>query len=248
MGLASGLETLCGQAYGAKQYHLLGIYLQRAIVILVLASIPISAIWLNMEKILLVVGEDAEIAHAAQAYVYWLIPILFLYSCLLPIIKFCQTQRAVFLLMICSAITLCVHVPLCWLVIDKLNVGYKGAAIAANISLCLNACLIVLSIWFSSKFEKTFPKFSKEAFQDFGEFFKLAIPSAIMMWLADWPSFLLFSPILYLDSCIYSSTSPDENLSLSADSLSLPWTMNVRVILFDQCPNVLRWLVCIHTA
>ncbi|KAI4337650.1 hypothetical protein L6164_016036 [Bauhinia variegata] len=28
LGMASALETLCGQAYGAKQYHLLGIYLQ----------------------------------------------------------------------------------------------------------------------------------------------------------------------------------------------------------------------------
>ncbi|KAK1291269.1 Protein TRANSPARENT TESTA 12 [Acorus calamus] len=28
MGMSSGLETLCGQAFGAKQYHMLGIYLQ----------------------------------------------------------------------------------------------------------------------------------------------------------------------------------------------------------------------------
>ncbi|KAF3327033.1 Protein TRANSPARENT TESTA 12 [Carex littledalei] len=28
--MTSALETLCGQAYGAKQYHMLGIYLQRS--------------------------------------------------------------------------------------------------------------------------------------------------------------------------------------------------------------------------
>ena len=36
LGMASALETLCGQAYGAKQNHMLGIYLQRSCILLVL--------------------------------------------------------------------------------------------------------------------------------------------------------------------------------------------------------------------
>lgn len=35
LGMASALETLCGQAYGAKQYHMLGIYLQRSWLVLI---------------------------------------------------------------------------------------------------------------------------------------------------------------------------------------------------------------------
>jgi len=42
IGLSSGLETLCGQAQGAKRYNLLGIYLQRALLICFLTSIPIA--------------------------------------------------------------------------------------------------------------------------------------------------------------------------------------------------------------
>ncbi|KAK9930372.1 hypothetical protein M0R45_027411 [Rubus argutus] len=34
LGMASALETLCGQAYGAKQYHMLGTYMQRSWVVL----------------------------------------------------------------------------------------------------------------------------------------------------------------------------------------------------------------------
>ncbi|KAL8506432.1 hypothetical protein ACS0TY_017352 [Phlomoides rotata] len=30
LGMASGLETLCGQAYGARHYHMLGVHLQRS--------------------------------------------------------------------------------------------------------------------------------------------------------------------------------------------------------------------------
>jgi Na+-driven multidrug efflux pump len=57
-GLASGLETLCGQAYGAKQYHLVGIYLQRAIFALFLVAIPTCVISFYMAPILIAIGED----------------------------------------------------------------------------------------------------------------------------------------------------------------------------------------------
>jgi MATE family multidrug resistance protein len=32
--MATSLETLCGQAFGAKQHHLLGVYKQRAMLLL----------------------------------------------------------------------------------------------------------------------------------------------------------------------------------------------------------------------
>ena len=180
--MASALETLCGQAYGAKQYHLLGIFLQRAVVILLVASVPVAIIWLNMTSILVALGEDPEIAQAAQTYVYWLIPILLSYVLLFPLIKFFQTQKAVLPLMICSGVTVICHVPLLWLVIDKLQVGFIGAAIAMNVSLVINLSLLFCFLRFSSRFEKTFISLSWETFQDFGDFFRLALPSAIMMW------------------------------------------------------------------
>uniref|UniRef100_A0ACD5UAE2 Uncharacterized protein n=1 Tax=Avena sativa TaxID=4498 RepID=A0ACD5UAE2_AVESA len=61
-GMASSLDTLCGQAFGAKQYHLLGIYKQRAIVVLTLVSVVVAIIWAYTGKILLLVGQDPEIA------------------------------------------------------------------------------------------------------------------------------------------------------------------------------------------
>ena len=193
VGLASALETLCGQAYGAKQYHLLGIYVQRAFIILVMASMPICLIWINMERILLAMGQDPEIVRAAYSYTMWLIPTLFLNAILLPLIKFFQTQRAVFLLLLISIITTCFHVPLCWLLIDKLDLGFKGAAYAINISLLLEIGCLCAFVRFARRFTKTFESFTCEAFQGFGEFFRLAIPSAIMIWYNS-----IFSSIRFL--------------------------------------------------
>ncbi|KAH7511500.1 hypothetical protein FEM48_ZijujUnG0007600 [Ziziphus jujuba var. spinosa] len=52
MGLSSALETLSGQAYGGKQYHMLGIHMQRAMFVLLLVSIPLTIIWANTRSIL----------------------------------------------------------------------------------------------------------------------------------------------------------------------------------------------------
>ena len=81
----------------------------------------------------------------------------------------------------CTAVTVICHVPLCWLIIDKLQVGFKDATVALNISLAINLGLLFAFLKFSSRFDKTFISLSWEAFQNFGDFFRLAIPSAIMM-------------------------------------------------------------------
>lgn len=39
LGMASALETLCGQAFGAKQHHMLGVYLQRSWIVLILSAV-----------------------------------------------------------------------------------------------------------------------------------------------------------------------------------------------------------------
>ena len=61
LGMASALETLCGQAYGAKQYTKLGTQTYTAIFCLILVCIPISVIWIYMGKILHFIGQDPAI-------------------------------------------------------------------------------------------------------------------------------------------------------------------------------------------
>ncbi|RVW17018.1 Protein detoxification 16 [Vitis vinifera] len=45
LGIGSALETLCGQAYGAREYHMVGIHTQRAMLTLLVLSIPLAFIW-----------------------------------------------------------------------------------------------------------------------------------------------------------------------------------------------------------
>ncbi|KAK3005495.1 hypothetical protein RJ639_016054 [Escallonia herrerae] len=69
-GLAMGMEPICGQAFGARRFKLLGLTLQKAVLLLLLTSIPISFLWCNVKKILLFCGQEDDIASVALSGVW----------------------------------------------------------------------------------------------------------------------------------------------------------------------------------
>ncbi|KAJ7528749.1 hypothetical protein O6H91_15G017200 [Diphasiastrum complanatum] len=210
LGMGSALETLCGQAYGGKQFHLLGVYMQRALIVLNLTAILISFIWFNMGKMLLMLHQDAAIAAKAGEYARWLIPGLFAYASLQAVVKFLQTQAVVLPMLLCSFITLLVHIPVCYLLVFKLGFGNIGAALASSLSGWLNLVLLLLYIRFSKTCSKTWTSYSREAFQDLKGFLNLAIPSAVMVCLEYWA----FEMVILL-----SGTLPDPQLETSTLSI-----------------------------
>lgn len=186
IGMAAGLETLCGQAYGAKQYHMLGIYVQRATFVLYLVCIPIAVVWWNMGSLLVFLDQDPQISEMAGMYARYLIPTIFAVATLQPLVKFLLTQSLVLPMAFFSATTLCLHIPLCWLLIFKLGMGYRGAAIAGSLSNWLNVIFLASYVKFSPSCKRSWTSFSREAFNDLPAFFKLAIPSAMMVCLEYW--------------------------------------------------------------
>lgn len=79
-------------------------------------------------------------------------------------------------------IVLCFHVPICWILIFKLELGDIGAAVAFCLSNWHNVILLGLYVKYSSACEATRMKFSKETFLVIGEFFRFAVPAAVMVW------------------------------------------------------------------
>lgn len=65
LGMGSALETLCGQAYGAGQIRMLGVYMQRSWVILVTTACLLVPIYVWSPPILELIGETTEISEAA---------------------------------------------------------------------------------------------------------------------------------------------------------------------------------------
>lgn len=201
IGMASALETFCGQAFGAKQYHMLGIYVQRAIFVLTLACVPVAVLWWNMGPLLIQLGQDPTIAEMAGRYLRCLIPMLFASAIVQPLIRFLQTQSVVLPMALFSVLTLLFHILLCWLLVYKIGMGFLGAAVASTFSNWLNAFFFAMYVKFfapTHHHTKTWTSLSLAAFHDLPAFLKLAVPSACMICLEYW-SFqcvVLFSGLL----------------------------------------------------
>jgi len=180
--MASGLETLCGQAYGAKQYDKLGMHTYRAIVTLIVVSIPISLLWVFMAKLLILIGQDPLISREAGRYIVWLIPGLFAYAISQPLTKFLQSQSLIIPMLWSSIATLLLHIPICWLLVFKTSLGYIGASLAISLSYWLNVIMLAAYIRCSNSCKETRLPPTVEAFKGVGVFLRLALPSALMLW------------------------------------------------------------------
>ncbi|KAJ4875047.1 MATE efflux family protein [Raphanus sativus] len=191
LGTASALETLCGQAYGAKLYGKLGIQMQRAMFVLLILSVPLSIIWANTEHILVLVHQDKAISSVAGSYAKYMIPSLFAYGLIQCLNRFLQAQNNVFPVFVCSGITTCLHLLLCWLFVLKTSLGYRGAALAISISYWFNVILLSCYVKFSASCSHSWTGFSKEAFHEIYDFSKIAFPSAVMVCLELWSFELL---------------------------------------------------------
>ncbi|KAK1416093.1 hypothetical protein QVD17_31881 [Tagetes erecta] len=212
LGMGSALETLCGQAYGAKQYHMLGIQMQRAMISLTALSMPLAILWYYTTTIFIALGQDQEISVGAGSFIRWMIPSLFAYGLLQCLNRFLQTQNIVVPMMISSGVTALLHVFLCWVLVFKLGLEIKGAALANTISNWINVVLLAVYVKLSPACKHTWTGFSKEAMNDLVSFLKLAVPSAVMICFEYWS----FDMVVLLSGLL-----PNPKLETSVLSISL---------------------------
>lgn len=182
VGLSGALETLCGQGFGAKLYKMLGIHLQAACITSALFSVAISFFWLYTEPILIFIHQDPQIAKTAAIYMKFLIPGIFAYGFLQNILRFLQTQSVVRPLVLFSAIPLAIHIGLTYCLVYLTPLGYKGAPLAASITLWIAFIALALYVMLSNDFRRTWQGFSAESFCYIFTNLKLSLPSAAMVW------------------------------------------------------------------
>lgn len=180
--MASGLETLSGQAFGAQQFEKIGHQTYTAIFSLIIVCVPLSVLWIYMGNLLKLVGQDPEISYEAGKFLTWLVPTLFGYATLQPLIRYYQMQSLITPMLISSCITLCFHVPVCWALVFKSGLKNLGGAVAMGISMWLNVIILSLYMKYSHTCAKTRASMSMRIFYGVKEFFRFAIPAAGMIW------------------------------------------------------------------
>ncbi|KAI3993520.1 hypothetical protein MKX01_002533 [Papaver californicum] len=188
LGMGSALETLCGQAYGAGKLTMLGIYLQRSWVILIGTALPLTLISVFATQILLILGQNREIAELAGTYSIWMIPQLYMYALNFPMQRFLQAQSKVMPLAWISFGVLVIHIPLSWFCVTRW--GLVGAAASLNFSWVLVVILQYVYI-VSGSCKDSWNGFSLLAFTELLDFLWLSLASAVMLCLEYWTLMVL---------------------------------------------------------
>ncbi|KAL3522009.1 hypothetical protein ACH5RR_014843 [Cinchona calisaya] len=186
LGMGSAVETLCGQAYGAQKYEMLGIYMQRSTILLMATGIPLMIVYIFSKPILLFLGQKKEVASAAALFVYGLIPQIFAYAANFPIQKFLQAQSIILPSACISGVALAIHILLTWLAMYKFKWGLLGASLVLSFSWLLIVVPQFVYILASDRCKGTWNGFSVQAFYGLWDFFKLSSASAVMLCLECW--------------------------------------------------------------
>ncbi|XP_020572422.1 protein DETOXIFICATION 49-like [Phalaenopsis equestris] len=190
-GLATGMEPICGQAYGAGRHHLLGLALRRTILLLLCASLPICLLWLSMRHILILCGQNTEIAEAAQSFILFSLPDLFLQSFLHPIRVYFRTQSITLPLTVTAAATVALHFPINYLLINHFHLGIPGVALASVLTNFNLLLLLIAYLHFSGVHLRTgglIPSADDDTFSLSGwrSLIALAVPSCFSVCLEWW--------------------------------------------------------------
>ncbi|PKK61324.1 MATE efflux family protein [Rhizophagus irregularis] len=221
-GAISALDTLCPQGYTSGNPKMVGVYLQRAIIIILLGFIPVSFIWWESGTILVYLGQDEETSAYAQKFLRWSIlgaPATFIFWC---VEKFLQGQGIMhatsYVLIIISPISIVLNYALVWW--EPIALGFIGAPIAINIS---NWLMLIFSILYIKYINghQAWGGWTRTCLDDWSSFMRLAIPG-ILTACADWWIYELIA----LASGYFGS------ISLAAHRLVL-----TIVLLFFQLPR-----------
>lgn len=186
-GLATGMDPICCQAYGAKRLSVLSQTFQKTLCLLLLVSIPISALWLNMEPICIWLGQDPAITRVAKIYMACSIPELLAQAHLQPLRIFLRTQGLTAPLTIAATCSAVLHLPINYFLVTYLKLGVGGVALALALNtLNLNVGLVLYILVSSKPLNPWHGLTIFSTFTGWGPLLKLALPSCASICLEWW--------------------------------------------------------------
>ncbi|XP_059631899.1 protein DETOXIFICATION 54 [Cornus florida] len=186
VGLASGLEPVCSQAYGSKNWDLLSLSLQRMILILLLAIIPISLLWINLETIMVSMGQDREITSMAATYCIYSLPDLLTNTLLQPLRVYLRSQGVTKPMMYSSFVAVLFHVPLNYAMVVVMGLGVKGVAVASVVTNLHMVVLMAGYVYVYGRWEWRWTAGIGEVCGGVGPLMRLALPSCLGICLEWW--------------------------------------------------------------
>ncbi|KAG6596055.1 Multidrug/Oligosaccharidyl-lipid/polysaccharide (MOP) Flippase Superfamily [Phytophthora cinnamomi] len=222
LGLASALDTLCSQAYGAKRPEKIGEYFQTGVVVLSANLILVFATSWHAEVLLTWLGQDAEVASLSASFSRWMLPgIPFHYAYELTR-KALQAQHILTPLVIIAVVGNAVNIGVGYLLAYHTSVGFNGIAMGRSVgNMVLPLCLIPYFVWRPHHLRQWWasPWNLKVALGHLQVFMRLGVPGMLMNAMEMWGLETL---------SILSGLLPDSVVSVAAHSV----LVNVNLLVY----------------
>ncbi|KAF0727816.1 hypothetical protein Ae201684P_004222 [Aphanomyces euteiches] len=198
-GLATALDTLCTQAFGAGNTTKFGVYLQSALLGLLIALVPVTLLNVFSGHILVFLGQDPVIASHAQSFLFFSslgLPGFCIYNILK---KMLQAHNVVQPMAIISILGNVIHLSLGYYLTYYTSVGLIGPAISRAIAYTGMTLLMFLYLAWNPLYKTWELRWSwAAATSHLGQFFKYGVPGMLMM-MTEWAAFeilTLFSGLM----------------------------------------------------
>ncbi|KAF3986752.1 hypothetical protein FT663_04746 [Candidozyma haemuli var. vulneris] len=232
-GIATALDTLCPQAFGAKKYHLVGEYMQKCVALICVVMAPLMVVWIffGYELIVLLLP-DKSTAFLAAVYLKYIsfgIPAYILFECGK---RFLQAQGiyhvATYVLLLAAPSNLAMNI-----LFVKLY-GYLGAPIAVAINYWLMALGLLAATSFlneNSGHSGVHPLdcwngFNlRKSFQDWPKLVSLAVPGWVMLEA----EFLAFEILTLMASYLgtYELAAQSIGSTMASLTYQVPFAMGI---------------------
>ncbi|RKP06353.1 mate-domain-containing protein [Thamnocephalis sphaerospora] len=188
LGMVTALDTLGSQAYTASPNpHMLGVYMQRTVLVLMLMSMPISILWWYSENVLVLLGQDPELSALSGRFIRWCIPRLVPYIGFESIRRYLQAQgimhASTYILMVTSPLNILTNYLLVWW--PPVSLGFIGAPIATAFTHWLNFILMALFVRFVDG-RQCWGGWSRKALQDWGTLVSLGLAGVVLICSECW--------------------------------------------------------------
>jgi MATE family multidrug resistance protein len=191
-GLASALDTLISQAYGAKQFKSIGLALNRALIVTSLACIPIAVLYWFSTEIFILTRQDPKIAELAGTYVKYLIPGLWPIVAYRTFTSFLVNQDQQKYPMWISLSSIVINIVFGYLMIVGVGyegLGFIGAPIATSCTRIVQLLMLLFVILLKKLYKKSWTGIHlKESlyWRPLWQFLQLGVPGMLMDALDIW--------------------------------------------------------------
>jgi len=192
MGLIFGLDAIAAQAHGARDRDRLGEVLLHAGAVALGVSVPLGALWLSTERLLLALGQEPGIVALAHRYVVAQIPALPFFLLFVAVRQYLQARGIVRPAMWVSFAACGFNAFVNWLLIF----GHWGlprmGAVGAGVATALTEVMMLLGLLAAIRRFRlqhgatTLFDLTRLRVKGFAEILRLGLPVAAMLALEYW--------------------------------------------------------------